>query len=366
QKLRATISRTNQIIDGTVTGYEQAYVSFIKFMMYPFMILSDPNDIKRDIPDMDYSQRMLDSQDPVITQMVQFMETFKAISLPTWTELLQIFYRTAQHKRSHGNDVMNTLAAQIRELYGRRQPFVWIQSFSVACTSNIVDTLVLHGFKGPSAQKSSVPTSRNTTRGHRIKENFDDLLNLCSDLFAEAYDNVRYRAELITSEGIPQIQEAAFLLMERTINKAPSSQIIQWLQVLQPSIITWFDDPMMNIRNLSKMQRRPYRARIETMWTRCILEKLLKCSPSSIGVGGPNSAFGSVLPAPLTTIRGIYQHMQQKWQKASSASNPANPVLDTKHAAKDVDSTSGPFNSETLAQLSPLLFAALNSHHKSI
>ncbi|KAF9897906.1 hypothetical protein BX616_004781, partial [Lobosporangium transversale] len=193
-----------------------------------------------------------------------------------------------------------------------------------------ISAFVVHNLNYQHMEGKCSSLARICTNIILLDRNSDYLLNLCSDLFAEAYDNVRYRAELITSEA------------------------------LQLSIITWLDDPMMNIRNPSKMQRRPYRARIETMWTQCILGILLKCSPSSTGIGGPNSAFGLVFPAPLTTIRSIYQQTQ-KWQKPSSASNPANPFLDTKHAAKDVDSTSGP-----LAQLSPLLFTALNSHHKSI
>ncbi|KAI1317036.1 hypothetical protein EDD11_009102 [Mortierella claussenii] len=378
QRLGVTITRSNEISDDAASGDQNGYNEFFSFMVYPFSILRDPSEAKRKLLDMDHSQRIQQSQDgELIEKMFEFMETFEATSMPAWRALLRAFYNVSQHKRGNANTAMNTLAGYIKEAYDGRLPFIWIQSLSVAYTSAIVDVLVIADSRISSPSKSAGQMPDYSPIRRRNKQNLDDLLELCSFLFEEAYNNIDQTKCQIDSKDIPPLQESAFLLMEKIINKAPSSQIVAWFEKLQRSIIIWIDDTSMNIRDSLKAHRRPYRSRIDAFWNLCVLRKLLSCSTEN-GVGGPKSAFGSVLPGPVTTIRGAFQQQQQQQKLqptspfGSSSTALVNPFLVNSSIGSSGGSSSrgsgsaDVFNSETLAILSPLLFAALNSHGKSI
>ncbi|KAF9360648.1 DNA-binding protein rif1 [Mortierella sp. AD094] len=380
QRLGVTIEKVNEISDDVTLGDQHGFEDFFSLMAYPFSILNEPHNARHGIPDMDHSQRVQESQDIEATENgTQFITTFKATLIQAWTGLLRSFYKVAQHKRSNANALMNTLANRIQDCYDRKLLFIWTQSLSIAFASVIVETVVLED-SGFSYQKpqSQVAIYGLTPNRHPSKQNIDNLLKLCSSLFEEAYNGIEKTKDLASATHIPPIQEAAFLLMEKIINKAPPSYIIQWFQSMQHSIVQWIDDPLMAIRRLPKASRRLYRARISSFWSHCVLRKLLGCSTES-RVGGPKSAFGSVLPSPVSTIRSA---MQQQAQVATTSrdgqalSSPftsptvlVNPFLENNidnSSSAAGDNATEIYNSETLALLTPLLFAGLNSHHKSI
>ncbi|KAF9171748.1 DNA-binding protein rif1 [Mortierella sp. AD010] len=380
QRLGVTIEKANEISDDVTLGDQHGFEDFFSLMAYPFSILDEPHNASHGIPDMDHSQRVQESQDIDTTEnRTQFITTFKETLLQAWTGLLRSFYKIAQHRRSNANALMNTLANRIQDCYDRKLPFIWTQSLSIAFASVIVETMVLVD-SGSSYQKFQ---SQGTMYGltpnrHSSKQNFDNLLKLCSSLFEEAYNGIEKTKDLASATHIPPIQERAFLLMEKIINKAPPSYIIQWFQSLQDSIVQWIDDPLVAIHRLPKASRRLYRARISSFWSHCVLRKLLGCSTES-RVGGPKSAFGSVLPYPVSTIRSAMQQQAQiatpsKDGQASSSpfTSPtalANPFLENtidNNGDAASDNATELYNSETLALLTPLLFAGLNSHHKSI
>ncbi|KAF8940226.1 DNA-binding protein rif1 [Dissophora ornata] len=364
QRLGTTINDLNEMSEDGTTEDQRGYRELLDLMAYPFSIIYEPRESKQTLPGKDHSQRVMESQDVESMEMKKrFMDKFKSICMPTWTDLLRIFYKVAQHKRGNANTAMNALARRIQDYNDVKLPFAWTQSLSVACASAIVDTLVVVMDPKISPQNPQAPVHLLGHTSHRphSKQNLDDLLNLCSYLFEEAYNNVEKTKDLCTTTDIPPIQEAAFLLMEKTINKAPSSYVIEWLHCLQHSIIHWMDDPLGAIRNLAKTHRRAYQARVENLWNRCVLPKLASCSHESIN-GGP-TIFGSVLAPHVATIRGAVQQAQSAATSGEAPSSPnSSPVMANPFLVKSVE----PYNSKTLTLLAPLLFVGLNSHRKTI
>ncbi|KAF9115603.1 DNA-binding protein rif1 [Mortierella sp. AM989] len=374
QRLGATMEKANEITDDVSLGDQHGFEEFFGLMTYPFSILNELHDARHGLPDMDHSQRVQESQDiEAAENRTQYIITFEATSLPAWTGLLRSFYNVAQHKRSNANAALNTLASRIQECYDKRLPFVWIQSLSIAFASVIVETVVLTD-TNPSFQK---PQSQGAIYGltpnrHRNEQPFDNLLKLCSFLFEEAYNGIENTKDLIGTSHIPRIQEAAFLLMEKVINKAPPSLIMQWFHSLQHSIIRWVDDPLLILHQLPKASRQLYRIRINIFWNHCVIRKLLGLSTES-RIGGPKSAFGSVLPPPISTIRGAVQQRAQTATAARDSQTSHSPsksptVLPNPFLENDIDNVHATevYDSEVLALLMPLLFSGLNSHHKSI
>ena len=75
---------------------------------------------------MDHSQRLPESQDrDILETRIGFILKYKKIYLPTWTDLVRVFYKVAQHKRGNANVAMNTLAGSIRLWSDPDVPFVW-------------------------------------------------------------------------------------------------------------------------------------------------------------------------------------------------------------------------------------------------
>ncbi|KAG0325662.1 DNA-binding protein rif1 [Dissophora globulifera] len=159
QRLGNVISELNELSEDASPAGETGYRELFSLMIYPFSILQEPGEVKRELLEGDDSQKVQESQDEESTeQRIHFIERFKSISMPTWGDLLRIFYRVAQHKRSNANQAMNILASQIRQCYDVRLPFVW---------------------------------------------GFDDLLDFCSFLFEEAYNNVDKTNESMARDQIP-------------------------------------------------------------------------------------------------------------------------------------------------------------------
>ncbi|KAG0371087.1 DNA-binding protein rif1 [Gamsiella multidivaricata] len=350
QRLGMTINNRNELSENTTAGEQTGYNELFDLLLYPFGILSEPAETKAKLLEMDHSQRAQLTQDADSMQTrLQFIEKFKAISMPTWTDLVRIFYRIAQHKRGNANDALNTLAKLIRESYDTTLEVDWIQSLSITCTSAIADTILLVYPVGSQAQGSSSGHGHNKQLD---KHSFGELLNLGSFLFGEAYNCVERTKNISGLASIPLDQEAAFLMMEKIINKAPVPLIFRWLQLLEQPIIRWLDDPRMVIRNLPKVDRRAYQAKIEDFWSTCVLARLMSCSNDGSN-DGLTSAFGTVLEAHVPTIRGAVQKAQASRATGDTPSSSTTTVAE-------------PYNSESLAILAPLLFAGLNSLRKPI
>ncbi|KAF9205446.1 DNA-binding protein rif1 [Haplosporangium sp. Z 27] len=374
QRLGATIEKANEISDDVALKDQHGFGEFFSVMTYPFGILSEFENARDGLSDMDHSQRVHESQE--LENRTDFMIIFEETSLPAWEALLRSFYKVVQQKRNIANALIDILASRVHGCYDKDMPFVWTQSLSIAFTSVIVETVVLVD-PGSSLQRSHPPglMSGVTPNRQHKKQTLDNLLKLCSFLFEEAYGYIGKADSAATMNHIPPIQEAAFLLLEKVINKAPSSYIAHWLQELQHSIIQWIEDPLKRIRNLPKAARRLYRSRINTFWSHCVLRKLLDCSAES-RIGGPRSAFGSVLPPVLSTIRSAMKHQEQvaaatrggqvSHSPLTSPSALPNPFLENGGVNTRSDNAPEIYNSETLALLTPLLLAGLNSHHKSI
>ncbi|KAF9439065.1 hypothetical protein BGZ76_000547 [Entomortierella beljakovae] len=368
QRLGSTIEKTNEITDDVTLEDENRHHEFFIIMTYPFSILNVLPESQQETVDMDHSQKAQESQG--IQDKVQFISTFNETLLPAWTGLARSFYKVAQQKYNSGNSALNTLADRIKSIYDKSLPFVWIQSLSISMASVIAETIVLvdvnsnfHNLQGPGGKYSQTSNSR------RSKQAFDSLLMLCSFLLEESYSNIEVSMDQVGATHIPSIQESAFLLMEKIINKAPPTYTAHWLSKLQHSIVQWVEDPQMKISRLPKASRRLYRARIDSFWSRCVLQKLLGCSSES-KIGGPKSAFGSVLPPPVSTIRGAVQAGANITAGHSSPSRSAmlNPFLvnNNINASNSSDGDMEVFDSEILLLLTPMLFAGLNSHYKSI
>jgi hypothetical protein len=144
----------------------QGYEDLFKLMTYPFTILHDPEVITPSPPTEDTERSQGSQETESNTERAQFMDKFKLICMPTWTDLLRVVYKVIQHK-GNANAAMNTLAKSIRGYYHSQLPFIWIQSLSIACATVIVDTLVVAGPRGtahPLQRSSSGQVSSQTHR----------------------------------------------------------------------------------------------------------------------------------------------------------------------------------------------------------
>lgn len=185
-----------------------------------------------------------------------------------------------------------------------------------------------------------------------FRRNVDELLNLCSNLFEQAYNNLQ-RTQMQDGPGVPPIVEAAFLLMEKIINKAQLPSVMLWLHQMQGPILTWMNDSESTIAGYPKATRRSLQSRVENFWNNCVLPKLLLCSTNP--TTGGNSTVGSVIAPHLSTVRGALQQAQSGSPAGTSRSSPAL-----------VEQHPNPFNSMSLVLLQSLMAAGLGSESKSI
>jgi hypothetical protein len=203
----------------------------------------------------------------------------------------------------------------------------------------------------------------------------DGVLNVCLLLVKQAYRGIQLTKDLEEdSTKIPAMQESAILLLEKVINKAPTSLVMQWIQHLQTAILLWMDDSGHAIRDLPKETRQAYQARLETLWNDCILHRLQSCGAEN-EESGAKSGFGSIMAPPSTTIRGAYDRAQAtRGTGVGSGSKSAAGAGLLSRSSSSTSLSSGnrgkaavnPFSSEELARLSPLLVAALVSGRKAV
>ncbi|KAG0057014.1 DNA-binding protein rif1 [Gryganskiella cystojenkinii] len=350
QRLGTTIHEINEISEDAAPDDERGYQELFRLLLYPFEALRDPNKPDSDeclesSEPMDHSQRLQESQDrDVMATRTAFVVKYKNICLPTWTDLVRVFYKVAQHKRGNANIAMNTLAGRIRQWSDPDVPFVWMQSLSVACASVLVETIVL--FSGTALNQSA--------RGNSVKQNVDELLRLCSQLFEHAYTNLQL-TESLDNPGISTVLEDTFLLMEKIINKAPLSLIMPWLHQLQRSIMIWMNDSDNLIQSFPKALRRPLQQRVDDFWNGCVLTQLVTCST--------DPTFGSVIAPHLPTVRGALHHALGL---ASAGSSIASSARSSPHPMSPTDKNANPFNSQTLAFLESFIVAGLGSEQKGV
>lgn len=203
----------------------------------------------------------------------------------------------------------------------------------------------------------------------------DGVLNVSQMLVKQAYRGIQLTKDLEEgSTKIPAMQESAILLLEKVINKAPTSLVMQWIQHLHKVILLWLADSGNAIRDLPKQTRQAYQARLETLWNDCILHRLQSCGEEN-KENGAKSGFGSVMAPPSTTIRGAYdraQATQGAGVGSGSKSAAGAGLLSRSSSSTSLSSGTrgkaavGPFSSEELARLSPLLVAALVSGRKAV
>ncbi|KAF9183259.1 hypothetical protein BGZ51_004148 [Haplosporangium sp. Z 767] len=351
QRLGTSINEINEISEDVTPGDQHGYGELINLLVYPFGVLHSPTERLQDMVDKTSNQPAQEHQDADWMAQVEFTDMFKSICMPTWTDLLRNFYKVAQHKRGNANVAMNSLAIRIQECYDTRLPFLWIQSLSIACTAVIVDTIVVvDPTYSTLMQMPQVPGSIFSHASSRQSDilNFDGLSNLCLFLFQQSYENISMFKYHSDPANLPSVQEAAFQLMEKMINKTPQSMVIQL---------------------------RVYQARVESLWNQCVLPRLSSSSSrnnvndtnninSNNNGGGFKSetAFGSVFAPLVSTIRGAYQQAHAANSRGASPSSPTTHL----HTVAGQDQGRGLFNSESLALLAPLLAVGLGSERKSI
>lgn len=203
----------------------------------------------------------------------------------------------------------------------------------------------------------------------------DGILNVCLMLVKQAYRGIQLTKDLEEDPAkIPAMQESAILLLEKVINKAPTSLVMQWIQHLHKAILLWLADSGHAIKNLPKETRQAYQARLETLWNDCILHRLQSCGEEN-QEDGATSGFGSVMAPPPTTIRGAYDRALATRGAGSgtgSKSAAGAGLLSRSSSSTSLSggirgkAVAGPFSSEELARLSPLLVAALVSGRKGV
>lgn len=128
QRLGTTINEINEISDDVAPGDLGGYDELYDLLLYPFGALRDPRKPSRkdSLENMELRERIAGTQDDEMDEVrIQFMEKFKLICLPTWSDLVRVFYKVAQHKRGNANAAMNNLALRIRVWSDPDVPFMW-------------------------------------------------------------------------------------------------------------------------------------------------------------------------------------------------------------------------------------------------
>ncbi|KAK3820778.1 MAG: hypothetical protein JOS17DRAFT_345802 [Linnemannia elongata] len=380
-RLSSSISTVNEITEAHSPGANSGYEDLFIVLLYPLSILHGMRKGKSENLQDDHSQRTHESEgEEALRHEALFLEKRTQICLPVWTSLVRNFYRIAQHKRGRANAVLNALATRLQKCYDFSVPYLWMQPMSVSFASILVDTMILADPKaalntslGRGAYYGLDDSSKSQPK--QSAEFVDGVLNVCLMLVKQAYRGIQLTKDLEEDPAkIPAMQESAILLLEKVINKAPTSLVMQWIQHLHKAILLWLADSGYAIRNLPKETRQAYQTRLETLWNDCILHRLQSCGVEN-KEDGATSGFGSVMAPPSTTIRGAYDR--------ALANRGAGPGTGSKSAAgagllsRSSSSTSlsggvrgkaaaGPFSSEELARLSPLLVAALVSGRKAV
>ncbi|KAG0373397.1 DNA-binding protein rif1, partial [Mortierella sp. AD032] len=380
-RLTNSISTVNEITEAHSPGANSGYEDLFMVLLFPLSILHGPSKEKIDNFRDVHSQRTHDSQDEyTLMQEVHFLEKRAHICLPVWVSLVKNFYRIAQHKRGRANAVLNALAVRIQKCYDLNVPYVWMQPMTVGFASHLVDTLILADPKAtlntPLGRGAYYGLDASRSQTKQQAENVDGLLQLCIMLVEQAYRGIQLTKDLEEDPAkVPAIQESAILLLEKVINKAPTSLVIQWIKQLHRAILLWLSDSGHAIRDLPKDIRQAYQTRIETLWNDCILHRLLSCAIES-KENGAKSGFGSVMEPPSTTIRGAFERAQVSRSGGSglgSKSEAGAGLLSRSSSSSSITSgtshgenVTGPFTIEDLSRLSPLLVAALISGRKAM
>ncbi|KAF9092886.1 DNA-binding protein rif1, partial [Mortierella sp. GBA35] len=376
-RLSNLINAANEISEDP-TSANSGYDDLFNVLVYLLGNLRGPHEAKGGLIEDDHSQRTHESEDDdTLRTEVRFLEKRTQICLPVWTSLVKTFYRIAQHKRGNTNTALNTLAVRMQECYDLSKPFIWMQPISVSFTSIVVDTMIMTDPKA--ALKTSLgrgayyglDPSRSQTK--QTGESVDGVLSLCALLIEQAYRGITLTKNLEEDVSkIPAMQESAILLLEKVINKASPSLVMQWIHRLQRAILLWMSDSGHAIRDLPKETRKAYQARIETVWNDCILPRLLSCATES-KENGVKSGFGSVMEPPSTTIRGAFERAQATRGSGSGSNSPAGAGLLSRSSSSSSissgprsDKAADPFSSGNLTRLSPLLVAALVSGQKAM
>ncbi|KAF9150040.1 DNA-binding protein rif1 [Linnemannia schmuckeri] len=378
-RLSSSISTVNEITEAHSPGANSGYEDLFIVLLYPLSILRGLRKDKNENLQDDHSQRTHESGgEETLRHEALFLEKRTQICLPVWTTLVRNFYRIAQHKRGRANAVLNALATRLQKCYDFSVPYVWMQPMSVSFTSILVDTMIL------ADPKAALNTSlgrgayygldSSKSQPKQSVDFVDGVLNVCLMLVKQAYRGIQLTKDLEEDPTkIPAMQESAILLLEKVINKAPASLVMQWIQHLQKAILLWLADSGQAIRDLPKETRQAYQARLETLWNDCILHRL-----QSYGVEnketGATSGFGSVMAPPSTTIRGAYDRALVTHGSGSgtgSKSAAGAGLLSRSSSSTSLSearskAAAGPFSSEELARLSPLLVAALVSGRKAV
>ncbi|KAG0207412.1 DNA-binding protein rif1 [Mortierella sp. GBA30] len=335
QRLGTTINEVNEISEDATQGEQRGYKELFNLLVYPFGILLDPSEPKRLFLCAQYPMEKADAK------TAEFITRYKSICMPTWTDLLRNFYRVAQHKRGDANVAMNGLALEISMCFPEAVPSIWSHTLGIACASAIIDTVVLYEPKSHQySQAQGVLLAQSIARSGG----------------EQAYRYIEIIEDLTCPEKIPAVQDAAFLMMEKLINKAPLSLLADWIRHLQDVIVLWLADPLEMMSDEYAITK-SYQARIDTFWTGCILPKVQSWS-SDLSGRGARSAFGSVESAPITTIRGAYQPAQNGNSRGSS------PIAMISHPLSNKEQDLQ--DAETLALLKQLLTHGFRSGRRSI
>ncbi|KAG0264503.1 DNA-binding protein rif1, partial [Linnemannia exigua] len=378
-RLTNSISTVNEITEAHSPGANSGYEDLFMVLLFPLSILRGPRKDKVDNFWDVHSQRTHDCQEEyTLLQEVHFLEKRAQICLPVWVSLVKNFYRIAQHKRGRANAVLNALAIRIQKCYDLSVPYVWMQPMAIGFASHLVDTLILADPKAtlntPLGRGAYYGLDSSRPQPKQLTENVDGLLQLCIMLVEQAYRGIQLTKDLEEDPTkVPAMQESAILLLEKAINKAPTSLVIEWIKQLHRAILLWLNDSGHAIRDLPKDIRQAYQSRIETLWNECILHRLMSCAIENKEEGAI-SGFGSVMEPPSTTIRSAFERAQLNRGGGSglgSKSAAGAGLMSRSSSSSSItsgsprgDKATGPFTSEDLSRLSPLLVAALVSGRK--
>ncbi|KAF9545216.1 DNA-binding protein rif1 [Mortierella hygrophila] len=379
-RLSSSISTVNEITETHSPGVNSGYEDLFIVLLYPLSILrgmrKDKNKSLRD----DHSQRTHENEgEETLRHQAMFLEKRTQICLPVWTSLVRNFYRIAQHKRGRANAVLNALATRLLKCYDFSVPYVWMQPMSVSFMSILVDTMILADPKAalntPLGRGAYYGLDSSKSQPKQSVEFVDGVLDVCLMLVKQAYRGIQLTKDLEEDPAkIPPMQESAILLLEKVINKAPTSLVMQWIHHLHKAILLWLADSGHAIKDLPKETRQAYQTRLETLWNDCILHRLQSCGEENMETGA-TSGFGSVVAPPSTTIRSAYDRALATRGAGSgtgSKSAAGAGLLSRSSSSTSLSggnrdkAAAGPFSSEELARLSPLLVAALVSGRKAI